>query len=105
MFIVNTILSSNKKKSKNKAVDSSVYAQNSASWHKNVESFLFNEEGYSEVLESLQKRDYSDTHREFSRMVVTHDSIVVDNTNMTIAQTIDHCYNLAVEKLKELGKI
>ena len=60
---------------------------------------------YSEVLESLQKRDYSDTHREFSRMVVTHDSIVVDNTNMTIAQTIDYCYNIAVEKLKELGKI
>ena len=60
---------------------------------------------YAEVLESLQKRDYRDTHREFSKMVVTHDSIVVDNTNMTIAQTIDHCYNLAVEKLKELGKL
>ena len=60
---------------------------------------------YAEVLESLKKRDYRDTHREFSKMVVTHDSIVVDNTNMTIAQTIEHCYNLAVEKLKELGKI
>ena len=60
---------------------------------------------FAEVLESLKKRDYRDTHREFSRMVVTHDSIVVDNTNMTIAQTIEHCYNIAVEKLKELGKI
>ncbi len=60
---------------------------------------------YAEVLESLQKRDYRDTHREFSKMVVTHDSIVVDNTNMTIPQTIEHCYNLAVEKLKELGKL
>lgn len=60
---------------------------------------------YDEVLASLQKRDYSDTHREFSRMVVTHDSIVVDNTDMTIPQTIDYCYNIAVEKLKELGKM
>lgn len=60
---------------------------------------------YTQVLESLQKRDYRDTHREFSKMVVTHDSIVVDNTNMTIAQTIDYCYNIAVEKLKELGKL
>ena len=60
---------------------------------------------FAEVLESLKKRDYRDTHREFSRMVVTHDSIVVDNTNMTIAQTIEHCYNIAVEKLKELGKL
>ena len=60
---------------------------------------------YAEVLESLQKRDYRDTHREFSKMVVTHDSIVVDNTNMTIPQTIEHCYNLAVEKLTELGKL
>ncbi len=60
---------------------------------------------YDEVLASLQKRDYSDTHREFSRMVITHDSIVVDNTNMTIPQTIDHCYNIAVEKLTEAGKL
>ena len=60
---------------------------------------------FSEVLESLQKRDYSDTHREFSKMIVTHDSIVVDNTDMSISQTIDHCYELAVQKLKELGKL
>ena len=60
---------------------------------------------YDEVLASLQKRDYSDTHREFSKMVVTHDSIVVDNTNMTIPQTIEYCYNLAVQKLTELGKL
>ena len=60
---------------------------------------------YDEVLASLQKRDYSDTHREYSRMIITHDSIVVDNTNMTIAQTIDYCYNIAEQKLKELGKL
>ena len=60
---------------------------------------------YDEVLASLQKRDYSDTHREFSKMVVTHDSIVVDNTDMTIAQTIDHCYDIVVKKLQEIGKL
>lgn len=60
---------------------------------------------YDEVLASLQKRDYSDTHREFSKMVVTHDSIVVDNTDMTIAQTIDHCYDIVVKKLQEVGKL
>ncbi len=60
---------------------------------------------YDEVLASLQKRDYSDTHREFSKMVVTHDSIVVDNTDMSIAQTIDHCYDIVVKKLQEVGKL
>lgn len=60
---------------------------------------------YDEVLASLQKRDYSDTHREYSKMVITHDSVIVDNTDMSIAQTIDHCYNIVVKKLTELGKL
>ena len=60
---------------------------------------------YDEVLASLQKRDYSDTHREYSKMVIVPDAVVVDNTNMTIAQTIDHCYQIAVKKLQENGKL
>ncbi len=57
------------------------------------------------VVESLKSRDYRDTHREFSTMVITPDSIVVDNTNMTIEETIAHCCNIVTEKLKRLNKI
>lgn len=57
------------------------------------------------VLNSLNERDYRDVHRSFSPMIKTPDSIVVDNTNMTIEGTIDYCYNKATEILKNKGKL
>lgn len=60
---------------------------------------------YEQVLKSLKERDYRDTHREFSRMYVVEDAIVVDNTNMSIAETIEYCCNVVTEKLKQKGKL
>ena len=60
---------------------------------------------FESVLESLKERDYRDTHREFSTMVLTDDSHLVDNTNMTIEQTIDYCSKIVEETLKASGKI
>lgn len=58
-----------------------------------------------DVLNSLNERDYRDVHRSFSPMIKTPDSIIVDNTEMTIDETIDYCYNKAVEILKNKGKL
>lgn len=60
---------------------------------------------FDEVYNSLQERDYRDTHRDFSRMIKTEDSLVVDNSNMNIEQTINHCYNLAKIILEQKGKL
>ena len=60
---------------------------------------------FDEVLKSLNERDYRDTHRDFSPLMVAKDAVVVDNTNMSLAETIDYCYDLICKKLKSLGKI
>ena len=63
------------------------------------------ESDYDAIYESLKERDYRDTHREFSRMYIVDDAFVVDNSNMGIEETINHCYNHIVKVLKEKGKI
>ncbi len=60
---------------------------------------------YDEVLKSLQQRDKSDTTREFSAMVQTPDSILIDNTKLSISETIELCAKIVEEKLKASGKI
>lgn len=60
---------------------------------------------YEEILKSISERDWRDTHRSFSPMIVTPDSTVVDNTNLTIAETISTCEKIAREKLGLLGKL
>ncbi|MBP3581562.1 MAG: (d)CMP kinase [Clostridia bacterium] len=63
------------------------------------------ESDYDTIYESLKERDYRDTHREFSKMYIVEDAFVVDNSNMTIEETINHCYNHIEKVLKEKGKI
>ncbi len=60
---------------------------------------------FEQILASLKERDYRDVHREFSPMIKTPDSIVIDNTNMTIEETITFCEEKASKILKEKGKI
>lgn len=60
---------------------------------------------FEEVKKSLAERDYRDTHRSFSPMILTPDSVKVDNTNMGIEETIEYCYSVAVEKLNKSRKI
>ena len=64
-----------------------------------------NEAELESVKASLAERDFRDTHRDFSPMIQTPDSFLVDNTNMTISETIDFCFSLAKEKLAEAGKL
>ena len=54
---------------------------------------------YEEVLENLQERDYRDTHRDIAPLILVDDAFKVDNSNMTIEETIEHCYKLALQKL------
>lgn len=60
---------------------------------------------FEDVLASLIERDYRDVHRDFSPLIVTPDAIVVDNTNMTIDETIEYCFEKVEKILKEKGKI
>ena len=54
---------------------------------------------FEEVLANLQERDYRDTHRDVAPLIIVDDAIVVDNTNLTIDETIDYCSNIVREKL------
>ena len=60
---------------------------------------------FDEVMSSLVERDYRDTHREFSRMVIVPDAMVIDNSNMTIEETIEYCSENIKKILKNKGKI
>ena len=60
---------------------------------------------FEDILASLIERDERDVNRAFSPMIKTPDSIVVDNTYMTIEETIEFCFNKAESILKIKGKI
>lgn len=53
---------------------------------------------FEEVLENLQERDYRDTHRDIAPLIIVDDAIVIDNTNLTIEQTIDECERIIRQK-------
>lgn len=56
---------------------------------------------FEKVLEDTQKRDKIDSGREVSPLTITPDSFVLDNTNLTIEETVDQI----LEKLKEKSLI
>lgn len=58
------------------------------------------ESTFEEVLKNLQERDYRDTHRDVAPLIIVEDAVVVDNTNLSISETIDKCAKLITEKLK-----
>ena len=60
---------------------------------------------YEEVLKNLHERDYRDSHREIAPLKIVPDAIVVDNSNLSIEETIETCTKIIQEKLEELGKI
>jgi len=49
---------------------------------------------YEETLESINKRDYNDMHKEMGALMVAEDAIVVDTTTLSIEE--------AYEKIKEI---
>ena len=60
---------------------------------------------YEEVLANLQERDYRDSHRDIAPLIIVPDALVVDNSNMSIDETINYCYNHIEKVLKEKGKM
>lgn len=54
-----------------------------------------------EVAKNLQERDYRDTHRAISPLKIVPDAIVVDNSNLSIDETIEYCIQLAKTKIKK----
>lgn len=60
---------------------------------------------YEEVLANIQERDYRDTHRDIAPLIIVPDAYVVDNTNISIEDTIILCCNHIEEVLKSTGKI
>ena len=49
---------------------------------------------YNEVLRDVNDRDYRDTHRAESPLRQAEDAIVIDNSDMTREQQMEHIYSL-----------
>lgn len=56
-----------------------------------------------EILEDIEKRDSIDKTREHGKLLVSPDAIVVDNSNLTLEQTVVFCEKLIREKMKKKG--
>lgn len=57
------------------------------------------ESDYDSILEDIKKRDYQDSHREFSPLKQAEDATLVDSSNMTIDEVVSAIYKLVEEKL------
>ena len=55
---------------------------------------------YEDILSNVQERDYIDTHRKTSPLRQAEDAVVIDNSNITIAQQRDMLLKLFEEKTK-----
>ena len=56
---------------------------------------------FDAILKNVEERDYIDTHREVSPLKQAEDAIVLDNSNMTIAEQKEwllHQFQLAIDK-------
>ena len=52
---------------------------------------------YDDILKNVQERDYIDSHREISPLTQAEDAIVLDNSNMTIAEQQEWLLKLTKE--------
>lgn len=56
---------------------------------------------FDEVLKDLRERDERDSNRKVAPLKPVEDSIIVDNTDMNLEETIDFCYNLIKSKMSD----
>lgn len=54
---------------------------------------------YQEVLENVRQRDYIDSHRQIAPLRPADDAIILDNSNLTIAQQDEWLYNHFLEAI------
>ena len=52
---------------------------------------------YEEILESINIRDYNDTHKDFGALTRTDDQIYIDSTNLSIEEVADIIINTIKE--------
>ena len=55
-------------------------------------------EPYEKVLAEIVQRDYQDTHREITPLKQADDAILVDTSDMTLEESIDHILNICRER-------
>jgi len=53
---------------------------------------------YEEVFEDLKQRDYMDVNREVAPLKAVEDSIIVDNSDKNIDETVDYCLKIIAKK-------
>ena len=56
---------------------------------------------YEEILKDLRERDYRDEHREIAPLKPAKDSIIIDNSNMTLEDSIDYCLKIINKRLEK----
>lgn len=55
---------------------------------------------YQTILDDIIKRDYQDSHREFSPLKKADDAIEIDSSNLSIEEVVNRILALANEKIK-----
>lgn len=60
---------------------------------------LPNAPSFEEVLADLKLRDQRDENREFGKLEIAKDAVVVDTTGKTLQQVIDLCKKIVMDKL------
>ncbi len=64
-----------------------------------AQSQAYNNISLEEVIKSLQQRDYNDSNREISPLVAAHDAIIIDNTYLSIKESVETVLNYTVKCL------
>lgn len=59
----------------------------------------------NDVMSSLKERDFRDSHRDNSPLKLVSDAILVDNTNMSLDETVEYVYKLICDKLRDTHKL
>lgn len=57
---------------------------------------------YEEILTSIKKRDYEDTHRKIAPLKRADDAILVDNSDMDLNQTIENVLDIIKERTEKI---
>ena len=57
-----------------------------------------NAPSFEEILEDLRQRDYNDEHRKVAPLKPAFDSIILDTSDMTLAQTVEYCCDIIKNK-------
>ncbi len=58
---------------------------------------------YEDVLENVEKRDYVDSHREFSPLMRAENAIGFDNSDMGLKEQFERMYNYALRVIDKKG--